>query len=76
MRFETPKTNGVIAWCLEPHDLWISKAVASRPKDIEFCGALLQRDLVSADHLRERLAMVADLDSRIRVAVAARIPGL
>lgn len=34
--FESPGTNGVVAWCLEPHDLWVSKAIAGRPKDLEF----------------------------------------
>ena len=36
VRFETPGTNGVVAYCLEPHDLWVSKAIAGRPKDVEF----------------------------------------
>jgi hypothetical protein len=36
VRFASPATNDVVAWCLEPHDLWISKAIARRPKDIEF----------------------------------------
>ncbi len=34
LRFERPATNGVVAWCLEPHDLWVSKMVAGRPKDL------------------------------------------
>jgi hypothetical protein len=74
VRFETPGTNGVTAWCLEPHDLWVSKAVAGRPKDLEFCRALLARALVGAERLRERLAQVETLDPRIRATVAARIP--
>jgi len=24
------------------HDLWISKAIAGRPKDVEFCRALAE----------------------------------
>ena len=40
VRYESPATNGVVAWCLEIHDLWLSKAVAMRQKDIEFCRAL------------------------------------
>ena len=36
VRYETPATNGVVAWCLEPHDLWVSKALAGRRKDFEF----------------------------------------
>jgi hypothetical protein len=74
VRYEAPGTNGVIAWCLEPHDLWVSKAVAGRPKDLEFCRALLARALVSSALLRERLAQVGTLDPRVRAAAAARIP--
>ena len=73
VRFETPGTNGVTAWCLEPHDLWIAKAVASRPKDLEFCRALLERAVVTGDRLRDRLALVETIDPRVRAAVAARI---
>jgi hypothetical protein len=43
------------------------------PKDLEFCRALLDRGLVRRDLLRERLAAVAALDTRIGAAVAARI---
>lgn len=74
VRFESPSTNGVVAWCLEPHDLWLSKAIAGRPKDLEFCQALVDRSLVTGDELRARLALVAGLDPRVRAAVAARIP--
>ena len=35
--FNSPATNGVTALCLELHDLWLSKAVANRAKDKEFC---------------------------------------
>lgn len=74
VRFESPGTNGVVAWCLEPHDLWVSKAIAGRPKDLEFCRALVDRELVGEAQLRDRLALVADLDPRVRAAAAARIP--
>jgi hypothetical protein len=74
VRFKTPGTNGVVAWCLEPHDLWVSKAIAGRPKDLEFCRALVKRALVTGRRLRGRLAKVGALDKRVRAAVAARIP--
>lgn len=74
VRFESPGTNGVIAWCLEPHDLWVAKAIAGRPKDLEFCRALLDRALVRGERLRARLAKVEALDPRVRAAAAARIP--
>lgn len=74
VRYERPGTAGVVAWCLEVHDLWISKAVAGRPKDLEFCGALVRRRLVEPDVLRARLGRMRDLDDRIRQAVTARVP--
>ena len=44
VQFQTKGTRDVIAWCLEPHDLWISKMIAGRPKDLEFGQALVQRE--------------------------------
>jgi len=73
IRFESPGTRGVVAWCLEIHDLWISKAIASREKDLEFCRALLDRALVRPAELRQRLTSVRGLDERVRAAIEARI---
>lgn len=73
VRFETPSTNGVVAWCLEPHDLWVSKAIAGREKDLEFCSALLSRGIVKRDELARRLAAVDSLDARLGTLVQARI---
>jgi hypothetical protein len=72
-RFETAATNGVVALCLEVHDLWISKAIAGRPKDLEFCQALQRRRVVDEDTLAERLKAVSDLDPRVHTAVEQRI---
>jgi hypothetical protein len=74
VRYESPGTHGTVAWCLEPHDLWVSKAIAGRPKDLEFCAALVKRAMVKPSTLRARLAKVKGLDARKRAAVAARIP--
>lgn len=52
----------------------VLKAIAGRPKDIEFCRALVERGLVDGDRLRDRLAHVDALDTRIQAAVLARIP--
>lgn len=76
VRFATPGTDGVTALCLEIHDLWISKAVASRPKDLEFCRALADRALVDVETLAARLGEVPELDPRIRSAVEARLSAL
>lgn len=71
IRYETPGTNGVVAWCLEIHDLWISKALALRPKDIEFCSALVTNGLVDTDTLSLRLHEVDDTDEERLDSVAA-----
>lgn len=72
--FDTPGTRGVTVWCLELHDLWISKAVAGRDKDREFCRALLAQRVVATHVLRSRLGTVPALDARIRRAVNGWIP--
>ena len=69
----TPGTNGVTALCLEPHDLWISKAVADRSKDREFCQALIVRNLVEKGLLRERLEMTEGLNPAVRKLVLSLI---
>ncbi len=69
--FSSQETNGVTAHCLELHDLWISKAMAGRPKDREFCDELLQRKCVNVDTLTERLKQVAG-QSKEKIAVAQR----
>ena len=74
VRFHTPGTGGVTAACLEVHDLWISKAIAGRPKDLEFCEAVLLLDEVDPATLLERLDEVPDLDDRLRAAAEGRIP--
>jgi hypothetical protein len=76
VRFSTPGTEGVTALCLEVHDLWISKAIASRQKDLEFCQALVDRQLVDVETLAERLEQVPDLDARVRSTVEARLRAL
>jgi hypothetical protein len=69
VRYETPGTNGVVAWCLQVDDLWISKAIAGRPKDRDFCRAVAESGLVRRRVLRARLATVPNLDERLRSKV-------
>lgn len=73
LAFESPATNGVVAYCLEPHDLWISKMVAHRPKDLEFGEALVRHGIVEAPVLRKRLDGIADLDDRVRRLILAKL---
>ena len=72
-RFDSPGTGGVVAWCLDAHDLWISKAIANREKDVEFCRALLSAGIVDRATLHSRLEAVPDLVERRRQIVARRI---
>jgi hypothetical protein len=61
-------TGGATGWCLEPHDLWVSKAVAGRPNDIEFCRALLRSGYVDATVLHERLRVTPVEGETLRFA--------
>ena len=65
IRYQSPATGGVVAWCLELHDLWVSKAIAGRPKDREFCRANARAGYVDRVTLSARLSAVADLDTAI-----------
>ncbi len=56
-----PATNGVTALCLEPHDLWLSKACAGRPKDARFCAMMADEGLVDVKTLRERAKLMDGL---------------
>jgi hypothetical protein len=62
-----------VAWCLEAHDLWLSKAAAMRPKDIEFCDALLHGSIVQPDTLRARLADLSGVADVVRQRIEALI---
>ena len=67
-------TRGVHGWCLEPHDLLISKMAAGRAKDIEFCDAAVRQGFVRLEVLRDRLAMT-DLDASRREDISTWISG-
>ena len=49
-------TAGCTGWCIEPHDLAVSKLGAFREKDRDFVRALLVERLITAGLLLERLA--------------------
>ncbi|CAM3425439.1 DUF6036 family nucleotidyltransferase [Tsukamurella hominis] len=49
------KAYGVSGFCLEPHDLCVSKALAGREKDWEFIRALVTAGVVQADVIHERI---------------------
>jgi hypothetical protein len=57
------RTRGATGWCLEIHDLVLSKYVAGREKDAVFIGEALRHRLVDREH-RRRLAETIEADLR------------
>jgi hypothetical protein len=51
----TQATRGATGWCLEVHDLVISKCVAGREKDWSFVRAVLEHQMADRRLLLERL---------------------
>lgn len=71
-RIQNANTNGRVGYCLDLVDLFLSKAVAGREKDREFCVALLAFGHVTAD---QALALVPSMpidepqQRRLRAAI-------
>jgi len=47
-------TRGATGWCMEPHDLVLSKLAAGRGKDLRFARAAIARGLVDSGELCSR----------------------
>jgi hypothetical protein len=54
VRFDREDAAPAVAWCLESHDLVVSKLVAGRQKDVEFAEALISVGLVDVVLLEQR----------------------
>jgi hypothetical protein len=65
-------TRGATGWCLESHDLVLSKYAAGREKDDRFVRAALAERLVSAQTLHERLSAMP-IDDAARERLERRI---
>ena len=50
-----PNTGGATGWCLEIHDLLLSKCVAGRERDWEFAEDALRHGLADPGELRRRV---------------------
>ncbi len=62
-------------WCMEPHDLVLSKLGAGRDKDLEFARDAARLGLVRCDELIVRLASVNCTDDHRR-QITARVHAL
>ena len=71
--YEDSGTAGCVAYCLEIHDLWLSKAWAGREKDVSFCDTMAEQGLVDPNVLRDRLPQMPGLSDDRRQLMIARI---
>lgn len=69
-------TRGATGWCLEVHDLAVSKLVAGREKDVAFIAALFRHRLASPETVRERLGKTTSSSEPIQAAASARLQRL
>ena len=71
-----PNTRGATGWCLEVHDLVISKCVAWREKDQRFVRAAVRHGLVDTEILRERAGETDVISPKLREALRTRVDRL
>lgn len=67
---QNPNTDLRIGYCLEPHDLAVSKMLAGRPKDWPYVEAMLEHGLVQLSLLHQRLASTAASQAAVAKAQA------
>ncbi|MCU0924191.1 MAG: hypothetical protein MUF16_28470 [Burkholderiaceae bacterium] len=60
VRLQTAGTNQRIAYCLDPVDLFVSKACAARDKDADFNRALLRHGIVRLGDALQRVRQLED----------------
>ena len=67
IRLQSQATNLRVAYCLDPVDLFVSKACAAREKDVLFNRALLAHGIVKIDDCLARAADLTDPAEATRV---------
>lgn len=58
VNIQSPDTNDVVGLCLDPHDLFVSKIVAGRDKDMDFVLIMIKHGMVQKDRV---LALAASV---------------
>jgi len=66
-------TGGAIGWCLDPHDIAISKLAARREKDVVYVSALLRFKMVRKRRLQELIQTVENPALRQKIAEALQL---
>ncbi len=72
VRIQSESTLGKIGWCLEAHDLVISKYAAGREKDLDFVREVIRHRMVDERTLQERLGLTPLPEEQL-TAIAASI---
>lgn len=67
---------GATGWCLEPHDLAVSKLAAGREKDRHFVAVMLRARLIDAATLRARLTTTPRMPAETREAALSWLNAL
>lgn len=62
IKVQNKNTRDFIGWCIEAHDLAVSKLLAHRPKDFEFVRVLIAEGLVTPRKLIARIRRVPGHD--------------
>lgn len=68
-------TNGVTGYCLEVHDLAISKLIAMRSKDLEFVQELVRHHMIEKKTMLHRLGQT-ELQKFVQSDIRTRINSL
>ncbi len=82
VRIEVPghkRGSTVVAWCMEIHDLVLSKLAAGRPHDLDFSLEAIRAELVDREQLRLGVALMPETHKGIAAehlnGLIARIDG-
>jgi hypothetical protein len=67
----TPATGGGVGYCIDVHDLALSKYVADRPKDRAFNRELIRHGMVDPVKLRKRVDVLPVGDERKTLILSA-----
>lgn len=66
LKIDGPNTMGAVGWCLEPHDLAVSKLAAAREKDLAFVESMIRNAMVSPAIIEERMEATPALSAERR----------
>ena len=70
---QNENTRGAIGWCLEVHDLAVSKLAAGREKDLDYVAALFRYKLARPSVVQERIGQTAFPALENRGLIEARL---